>query len=127
MLARVYLKEAFDIEYDLYNHDDPNLSHPLQFQLWTEKKSIKKDGLMRRYLKLYHIHQIQKYFGLSFIEFIDLPIDKVDDMLTMTNELEQAAAAALENDRKKILANFEGSKQIGGADGQMDMTQYHGF
>ena len=83
----VLLKEAYDIEYCLYNHDDPELNHPLQYHLMTEKKMVKKFGLYRDYLRRYHDHQIQKFFGISFTEFIGLPIDKVEDMLAVSNEI----------------------------------------
>lgn len=75
------LKEAYDIQYGLYNHDEPSLNHPWQTSLYTEKKSIKKGNLFGIWMDKYHRLQVHKYFGISFIEFMDLPIDRAEEML----------------------------------------------
>lgn len=102
ILAQIYLKEAYDIEYALYDHDDPSLAHPFQFHLMTEKKMTKKFGLFREYLKRYHIHQIQKYFGINFLEFMAMPIDKVEDMLEVSNILAEEETRSLREVEDKM-------------------------
>lgn len=86
ILARVMLKEAYEIETGLYNHDDPALDHPLQYHLMTEKKMIAPHGLFKLLTKRYHDAQINKYFGITLLDFLDLPIDKVDTLLEMALE-----------------------------------------
>ena len=109
LLAKLYLSEAYDIEYDLYNHDDPQLEHPFQQHLMTDKKKIKKHGQFQYFLQRYHSHQIQKYFGLSLIEFLAMPLDKVDDLFEMslmwlTEEMDQV---------KEIQGKLEGASDTG--------------
>lgn len=84
LLAKLYLSEAYDIEYDLYNHDDPQLEHPFQQHLMTDKKKIKKHGQFQYFVQRYHSHQIQKYFGISLIEFLAMPLDKIDDLFELS-------------------------------------------
>lgn len=113
LLAQLYLNEAYDIEYDLYNHDDPALAHPFQQHLMTDKKKIKKHGQFQYYLHRYHSHQIQKYFGISFLEFINLPLDKIDDMYEMTFQwLEEEMREVDKLNSKLDKVNQQGENQI---------------
>lgn len=110
ILAKVMVKEAYDIEFGLYDHDDPKLQHPLQYHLWTEKLSVKKHGLFRIYMDKYHVHQIQKYFGISYLEFINLPADEFDNMLEMSNfisEREEKEREAAQNNIEQKMAKAE--------------------
>lgn len=110
--AQIILKEAYDIQYGLYNHDDPNLSHPFQLHIWTEKKSVKQHGLYREYLRRYHIHQIHKYMGITFTEFLKLPIDYAEESFKIANELSEEDAKrlqAFQNDDMKDIEKGMGS------------------
>lgn len=90
--ARIILKEAYDIEYGLYDHDDPTLDHPLQYHLMSEQNKIKKFGLYRQYLKQYYLFRIKEFFDISFEEFMNTPMDKVDDIIAVAAELMESAS-----------------------------------
>lgn len=45
--------------------------------------------MMREYIRKYHLHQIKRYYGLDFIDFMGLPIDIADYFLQMANELSE--------------------------------------
>ena len=50
----------------------------------TFKKKIKKHGQFQYFVQRYHSHQIQKYFGISLIEFLAMPLDKIDDLFELS-------------------------------------------
>nr|DAT18087.1 MAG TPA: hypothetical protein [Caudoviricetes sp.] len=78
LLAQILLSEAYDIEYGLYNHDDPALNHPLQTHLMTEYEKIEKYGPVNKLIDQYQLYQIQKFFGLTLFEYLDLPANRFD-------------------------------------------------
>lgn len=115
--AQVILKEAYDIQSGLYNHEDPALSHPLQLHLWTEKKSVRKWGMLKEYQRKYHIHQIKRYYGIDFIDFMGLPIDIANFLLESANELAdedaRRAELAANADTKEFNSIEQNLKQMG--------------
>ena len=50
----------------------------------TDKKKIKKHGQFQYFVQRYHSNQIQKYFGISLIEFLAMPLDKIDDLFELS-------------------------------------------
>lgn len=119
--AKLFLTEAYDIDYNLYNHNDPNLSHPFQQHLITEKKMIKPYGLFKQYMDRYYNHQILKFFGLSFTEFIQLPIDKVEDMFKATMSWAEKETAMIDD------AKEEFERTVNKGDVQMNRQDATGF
>lgn len=109
ILAQIFLKEAYDIEYNIYNHDAPELSHPFQTSLYTEAKTVTKFTPLETLMEKYYHHQISKYFGMTFLEFIDLPADKADMVLDKAWEWIMREKQAAE-DAKKQLEN--GGRQL---------------
>lgn len=119
--AKLFLSEAYDIDYNLYNHNDPSLSHPFQQHLMTEKKMIKPYGLFKQYMDRYYSHQILKFFGISFIDFIQLPIDKVEDMFKATMSWAEKETAMIDDAKRE----FENT--VNRADVQMHRQDAMGF
>lgn len=90
ILAQILLKEAYDIEYALYNHDDPNLDHPFQTSLYTELKTTRQFSPFERLMETYVSYDIHKFFHISFIEFVNLPADKSDLMVSLATKWKEA-------------------------------------
>lgn len=121
ILAQIFLKEAYDIEYGLYDHDAPEMSHPFQTSLYTEGKTVTKFTPLERWMDKYYHHQIHKYFGLTFMEFIDLPIDKADMFLDKAWAWMMEEKQAAENARKQLERGAENmNKQLNGLDNSAD-------
>lgn len=120
ILAKIKLKEAYDIQYGIYDHDDPALGHPLQYHLMVDQKRLRKYGMYREYLRRYHVFQIQKYFGLSFIEFMNQPITEVDDMFEVSIMLSEKESMQLAEAERRA---EEESKRIQGAYQNNDTPQ----
>lgn len=83
ILAKILIHQAYETEFCLYDH---HIEHPLQDHLYTEKKSIKQGSFWLKALENYRNFRIQKYFGLNFLEFFNLPADRYDDMINMSLE-----------------------------------------
>lgn len=99
--AQMLLSEAYDIEYGLYDHNNPALDHPFQGQLMTEGEKMLLDSPMKELFKTYHTYQIYKWFGISLFEFINLPGVRFDMLIETANELaEQESKRLSENERQ---------------------------
>lgn len=105
--ARIILKEAYDIEYGLYDHDDPNLQHPLQYHLMSEQNKVAKFGLYRQYLRQYYHFRVKEFFDLSFEEFINTPMDRVDDILAVAAELMEKKSEVQNNQLNQLRSEMK--------------------
>lgn len=50
----------------------------------------------------YHIRNIKELFGLSIIEFLELPMDIVDMLFTMANEINSKKTATVTDIQDKF-------------------------
>lgn len=56
----------------------------MQYHLWTEKLAVRKHSLFRSLVERYHNLNIYKLFGINFLDFMNLPMDRVDELFEMS-------------------------------------------
>ena len=99
--AQLVLRDQYEVTFGIYNHEQPSAEHPfaLILQHWNEDTVTL--GPLRGRMKQYIDAQIQKWFGLSFDQFIEQPTYVIELMVAEATERIQAekplmdAAAAL--------------------------------
>lgn len=109
LMAQLMLNEAYDIEYGLYDHDNPENDHPFQSQLMFDQEKILEDSPMNDLFETYHIYQINKWFGLDLLQFINLPAVRFDQLIKIANKLaekENQRIANAENQMKNMQAQL---------------------
>lgn len=102
ILAQMVLNEAYDIEYGLYDHDNPDLSHPLQGVLSVETEHTLSQGPVKTLFEIYYKAGIQKYFGISLLEFIELPAIRADQLLKIANDFTRQENELVEESTRKM-------------------------
>lgn len=119
--AQMLLNEAYDIEYGLYNHNDPLLEHPFQGQLMTEGEKLLLDSPMKELYKAYSIYQIHKWFGITLLEFINLPAVRFDMMIETADELAEMESKRLSDNERAINQMSQNLQQQFGKDKEFDI------
>ena len=69
--------EAYETNYGIYNHDEVNVNKPLALVAMHPKEDAINDNSMRTLISRYRIHEINKHYGLTLLEFIALPREYV--------------------------------------------------
>lgn len=95
------MKEAYDIQYGLYDHNMETLSHPFQTSLYTEKKSLKKGNLFKEVCSIYVRYRIHEYFQISLLEFLAIPADKHDELVDLATQFIKEEARIREEEEEK--------------------------
>lgn len=109
--AQMMLSEGYEIEYGLYDHNNPALEHPFQGQLMKEGEKLLSDSPMRELYKTYSIYQIHKWFGLNLLEFINLPAVRFDMLVDVANELAEEESKRLSESEQQMRQMAQGLKQ----------------
>lgn len=112
---------GFDVAYQIHDHFDDDLYHPLATVMMHEKESYHKRGSLYRLIERYELYSIKERFGISFNEFIELPHDVVESMFDIAFQLterqravesnaESKARQELEHDSRKLREHFRSKR-----------------
>lgn len=88
MQAKIVLDEAYEMEYDIYNHgvQDPDNPDPLRLIGYHEKENTYKDSLFKDWVMRYLDAGIKDIFDLSIVEWMNIPMDRAIEMIDIAKE-----------------------------------------
>ncbi len=101
------LREIYETKYGIFNHDDVSLNRPLALvaKHWSEDTS--GSYRLHELLEKFSLNQVNKYFGLSFVEFLELPTEYCESILEVAaDRLKMDANVA--DSIKNELQNLQG-------------------
>ena len=75
--ATLLLREAYEISYEINDHDRPD-AHPWSLVEQTQKEDYSSYSPLYHLFYRYRIRDIQKRWGLSITELLELPREFVD-------------------------------------------------
>lgn len=98
--ARLVLLEMYEQEYGIYNHalGDPN--RPLASVAMHPAENVLEGSFLDERIEQFADKEVTKHFGLSLIEFLDLPTDvcfKILEVAAKRQKVEGSTAASLLN------------------------------
>lgn len=82
--AKLLLLEAYEITYQIYNHNLGN--HPFNLVLHHYKESVEDYSPMQHLLRAYVAKGVYKRFGISLVEFLNLPRHVNRNLLRICDE-----------------------------------------
>lgn len=92
-VSRILLQEAYDITYQIFDH---NLGeHPFDLVLKRSKENVFEYGQTQRVIRRYVDRDVYKQFGLNLVEFLNLPRE-------YTNLIFKVCSEKLEAEKKII-------------------------
>jgi len=80
------LYKLYETEFGIYNHLSHNRDKPLASVALHDSEDYCTESLVDDSMRTYIHRSIKEFFGLSYLEFIDLPRDIIETMLTVVDE-----------------------------------------
>lgn len=105
--AQLVLRDQYDIKYGIYDHSMPGAEHPFQLMLHNWVEDTFRDGELHERFQRYLDHDVYKYTGMSFEQFIEQPTH----VCLMMFEGIQRKIAKQAPEVKKALDALGGDKQ----------------
>lgn len=102
--SQMLLREAYDIDFGIWNHNDEARSSPLALIKMYPKEDPVSYGRRYQLIRRYGIYQIKEHFGLTISEFLQETRENVDLYLRL------AAEYAVKSGREKTNLLNEVSK-----------------
>lgn len=93
--AQMVLRDGYETSYEIYNHADPKGEHPLALVMMNWNEDPITGGALHERMTQYIDLDIQKYFGISFLEFVDQPTYVVRMQIEMASEKIRKEAPAV--------------------------------
>lgn len=98
------LRDRYETSFQIYNHNEKAGEHPFALIMMNWNEDVLSSGPLHERMNQFIDRDIQKYFGLSFSEFIDQPSYVINMQLEVAEEkirkeapLADAARQALQN------------------------------
>lgn len=74
---KIAMQDLFETRFGIYNHLSPQGYRPLASVAFHDAEDINQDSRLDDLMDRYHQLNIREYFGLTFVEFLELPTDIV--------------------------------------------------
>lgn len=84
--AQMVLRDQYETTYGIYDHTAPENDHPFALIMMNDSEDTITQGALHDRMTQYLDCDINKYFGLSFQEFIDQPTYVIVMQLEMAQE-----------------------------------------
>lgn len=94
--SRIVLQELYDSQLGIFDHLDPhNKDKPLASISMHEGEEVNSDSLLEEKIRIYVNKSINTLYGLSLVEFLELPREVIDTLITIAGEEESKKAKIL--------------------------------
>ena len=84
--GRLVLQDLYETEYGIYNHLSGSRSRPLASVAMHDVEDINDGSLLEEAARLYAMRKINTTYGYNFSEFLELPRDVIDILISVANE-----------------------------------------
>jgi hypothetical protein len=100
--AQMVLRDQYETTYGIYDHSGPGGEDPLALVLMHPSEDTITDGALHERMKEYVECDIHKYFGISFLEFINQPTYVLRMQLEIAQEQIRKEAPIADALRKQL-------------------------
>lgn len=80
------MRDLYETEYKIFNHRIPHKQRPLASVAFHPAESINEDSIFEDSIRTYLSRGIKDKYGLTLIEFLELPTDIINVMLKVSDE-----------------------------------------
>lgn len=85
--AKVVMREMYETRFGIHNHLNKFSKRPLASVAFHGAENTIKDSMLEETLKTYANRNIKDIFGLTVLEFLELPMDVVSLMLDIADQI----------------------------------------
>lgn len=79
------IRDAYETQYGIFDHGGPDAG-PLSLVEYRPKEDVSEYGTLYRTFYQYHLYEVQKEWGLSIAEFLELPREYCSLILRISSE-----------------------------------------
>jgi hypothetical protein len=98
--SKIMLCDLYEHQYGIYPHLNNGMKSPLSSVIMTEGEDYTTGSLMEEAIRTYVSRGIKDIYGLSIVEFLELPIDVIDVLVQIAGE-DQSRKSDILNDIQK--------------------------
>lgn len=99
---KIIMGDLYETEYQIYDHLNTRKSRPLSSVAYHESEDINKGSLLKEAFSMYISRGIKDIYGLSILEFLELPKDIVELMFLVADEEPAKKAKAIAELEKEL-------------------------
>lgn len=101
------LRQEYEKTFQIFDHDHNDTDPPgYALVAMNTSEDMDEHGQLNNAIRRYHVNQVYKEFGLSLVEFLSLPMDKVDFIYQVLSETRERAKQAAEAIKDNVEASF---------------------
>ena len=101
--GRIILQDVYETHYGIYNHlQQSSQRRPLASVAMHTCEDVNTNSQLETVLRSYHTRGVKDLFGLSIIEFLELPMDVVDMLFTICSEIQASKSSTLNQVEEKF-------------------------
>jgi len=77
--AQIVLREAYEVAYRIYNHEDPSqcATQGLELVVHHTKENYGEYGPLHQITAKFRFHEVSKHYGYNLTEFLALPREMI--------------------------------------------------
>jgi hypothetical protein len=95
--ARQVMLELYETHYGIYDHLANSAYRPMSSVAMHASEDYSADSLLEECIRTYRAKSVQQYFGLSLVEFMELPVDIVAMLLSEATDLQSKDSAQVDD------------------------------
>lgn len=84
--TRIVLQDVYETEFGIFDHLKNSAARPLSSVAMHPAEDINTDSLLEESIRTYVVKGIKELYGLSLIEFLELPMDIIAMLLNIASE-----------------------------------------
>lgn len=98
----IVLKDLYETEYGIFNHLHPTVQRPLAGVAFHDAEEINDNSLLQDAIRKYVKSEVLNYTGLNLVEFLELPRDIVEMIVSACESHSRTKDAAIQNIEKQF-------------------------
>lgn len=83
--AQVVMRDAYETQYGICDHGSPS-ANPLALVEYQAKEDVSEYGTLYRTFYQYHLYEVHKEWGVSIVDFLNMPREYCALMLRISSE-----------------------------------------
>jgi hypothetical protein len=96
------MKDLYETEYGIYNHLRSDKNRPLASVAFHNSEDMTTDNLLRDTINVYVDKNIHDFFHISLIDFLELPLDIIQLLISIASEKKSKKINAIDEIEKEF-------------------------
>lgn len=110
--AQMVIRDAYETQFGIHDHANPR-SNPLALVECHEKENFHEYGALYRTFYQYHLYEVHKEWGVSIVDFLNMPREFCSLMLRISAEKAAKMTPSL-NQQAEALKLYNQTTGLGG-------------